>query len=54
MVKDETQTFSGEVGGNMEVEPSQVEVVAPWLAGPVLGRVLELELKVMSFCLLAC
>ena len=52
MVKDETQTFSGEVWGDMEVEPSQVEVVASWLAGPVLRLVLELELNVLSFCLL--
>ena len=36
----------------MEVEPGQVEVVAPWLAGPLLRLVLKLELKVLSFCLL--
>ena len=56
VVKDETQTWltprEGEVGGNMEVEPSQVEVVARWLARPVLWLVLELEIKVLSFCLL--
>ena len=41
-----------EVGGHMEVKLSQVEVVALWLARSVLRLVLELELKVLSFCLL--
>ena len=43
--------WEGEVEGDMEVEPSQVEEVAPWLALPVPRLVLELELMVLSSCL---